>query len=280
MRNLRNAALLVWVAFTLSASGAAAQPLPPDLWDRKERLPVVKIDSIPRLRFLTTVDFPPFNFLDENGKLTGLHVDLARAICRELEVSGKCQIQALPWDELTTALRNRRGEAIIAGLSATQETRATHEFTRPYFVFPARLAVPRGEPAKEPLTEAIAGKRIGVMARSAHERMVREYFPRSKTVIYSREDWMYEALSSGAIDGIFGDGMRLSFWLSGSASKDCCVFAGGAYHAPELTGDGMAIALPKGETKLTAALNQALREIEAKGIMAELYLRYFPARFY
>lgn len=280
MRDLRNAALFVLVACALLAGSATAQANPPDLWDRKERLPVVKIDNIPRLRFLTTVDFPPFNFLDENGKLTGLNVDLARAICKELEISTKCQIQALPWDELTTALRNRRGEAIIAGLSATRETRATHEFTRPYFVFPARLAVPRGQVAKEPLTEAVAGKRIGVMAGSAHERMLREYFPRSKTVLFSREDWMLEALSSGAVDGIFGDGMRLSFWLSGSDSRNCCEFAGSAYYAPELTGNGMAIALPAGETKLAAALNQALREIEAKGIMAELYLRYFPARFY
>ena len=44
------------------------------------------------IRFLTTDDFPPFNFLNDRGQLTGFNVDLARAICAEL--NAPCTIQA------------------------------------------------------------------------------------------------------------------------------------------------------------------------------------------
>ncbi|RUW60499.1 amino acid ABC transporter, partial [Mesorhizobium sp. M4B.F.Ca.ET.049.02.1.2] len=42
----------------------AAEPQVPVLWDAKERLPKPDLSALPRLRFLTTTDFPPFNFLD------------------------------------------------------------------------------------------------------------------------------------------------------------------------------------------------------------------------
>ncbi len=93
----------------------------PVLWDAKERLPKPDLSALPRLRFLTTTDFPPFNFLDGAGRLSGFHVDLARAICAELGIADKCQIQALPWGELDDALQKGEGEAIIAGIAATPE---------------------------------------------------------------------------------------------------------------------------------------------------------------
>ena len=73
------------------------------------------LSGIVRLRFLTTVDFPPFNFIDQTGKLAGFHVDLVREICRELALTEKCQIQAVTFPELETALTDGNGEAVAAG---------------------------------------------------------------------------------------------------------------------------------------------------------------------
>ena len=74
--------------------------------------------------------------------------------------------------------------------------------------------------------------------------------------------------------------MRFSFWLAGSDSARCCRFAGGPYLAPEYLGTGLAIATEKDNALLANAFNYALHEISAKGIFAELYLRYFPVSFY
>ena len=50
------------------------------------------------VRFLTEGDYPPFNFYDEDGILVGFNVDLARAICMELNTA--CDIKVRPWGEL------------------------------------------------------------------------------------------------------------------------------------------------------------------------------------
>jgi polar amino acid transport system substrate-binding protein len=283
-RLLRSTAALLaslCVACLTSIEAArAAEPAIPVFWDVKERLAKPDLAGIQRLRFLTTTDFPPFSFLDGSGRLTGFHVDLARAICTELEILDKCQIQALPWGELETALASKQGEAIIAGISVNAGTREKYAFSRSYLQFPARFVVPAASHLADAIYPGLAGQQIGVIVGSAHERMLRDYFPDVKVVTYASQDKVFEDLKAGKIAGAFGDGMRFAFWLAGSDSAGCCRFAGGPYLAPEYLGAGLAIAAPTEDPVLARAFDYALHEISVKGTFAELYLRYFPVSFF
>jgi polar amino acid transport system substrate-binding protein len=267
-------------AQALASIVSAAEPQVPILWDAKERLPKPDLSALPRLRFLTTTDFPPFNFLDEAGRLSGFHIDLARAICAELDIAEKCQIQALPWAELAGALQKGEGEAIIAGIAATAESRSQYGFSRSYLQFPARFIMPKTKALTEPIFDKLRSKRVGVIAGSAHERMLRDYFGNVQVVTFDKPEGLYGDLKAGRIDAAFGDGMRFAFWLGGSDAAGCCRFAGGPYLAPKYLGSGMAIATRPGDPALAAAFDYALHEISVKGTFAEFYLRYFPVSFF
>ncbi|WP_322417815.1 transporter substrate-binding domain-containing protein [Mesorhizobium huakuii] len=273
-------ASLLIAALSLAPGVRAAEPQVPVLWDAKERLPKPDLSALPRLRFLTTTDFPPFNFLDGAGKLSGFHIDLARAICAELGIADKCQIQALPWGELEGALEKGEGEAIIAGIAATPQSRQTYAFSRSYLQFPARFITPKNKAFAEPVFDKLRSKRVGVIAGSAHERMLRDYFNTVQIVSFDGPEALYSDLKAGKIDAAFGDGMRFAFWLGGSDAAGCCRFAGGPYLAPEYLGTGMAIATRADNPALAEALDYALQEISMKGTFAEFYLRYFPVSFF
>lgn len=264
----------------LSGPAVAAGPQAPILWDSQERLAKPDLAAMPRLRFLTTTDFPPFNFLDGGGRLSGLHIDLARAICAELGLAAKCEIQALPWAELDAALQKGEGEAIMAGIAVTAEAREKYAFSRPYLQFPARFVVPKAKPFAEPIYGTLQGKKVGVLAGSGHERMLRDDFGKVEVVPYPKPGDLHADLKAGKLDAVFGDGMRLSFWLDGTDSANCCRFAGGPYIAPEYLGTGLAIAVKADNPALAAAFDYALQQISVKGTFAELYLRYFPVSFY
>lgn len=274
-------------AFACALAGLAvfpvasvAEPAIPNYWDDKERLPRPDISRVERLRFLTTVDFPPFSYLEPDGRLAGFHVDLARAICRTLDLVSRCQIQGLPWEELDQAMTDRQGEALIAGTAITAQTRERYAFSRAYLRFPARFVAPRSSPMAEPMHKAVAGQRIGVIGGSAHETMLQRYFPAAEAVPFESADPLFDALREGSLAGAFGDGMRLSFWLAGTDSQSCCRFVGGPYIAPEFLGNGLAIAVRRDDAMLADAFDFALREINVNGTFAELYLRHFPVSFY
>jgi polar amino acid transport system substrate-binding protein len=256
----------------------AAEPQVPMFWDARERLPKPDLSGLARMRFLTTTDFPPFNFIDGDGRLSGFHVDLARAICAELDIAEKCQIQAVPWTELDAMLRGGQGEAILAGIAVTPESRLKYAFSRPYLRFPARFIMPKATAVAEPVFEKLQEKRVGVISGSAHERLLRAYFPEVRVVTYSKQNWMLQDLKAARIAAAFGDGMRLGFWLQGTEAAGCCRFVGGPYLAPEYLGSGLAVAT--GDPALAAAFDAALHQIAVKGVFAELYLRYFPVSFF
>lgn len=272
-------ACILCVAAFAPVAGAA-EPAIPNFWDERERLPKPDLSGFERIRFLTTIDFPPFNYLDGEGRLSGFHVELARAICRELDITDRCEIQALPWDELDAAMSAGRGEAIIAGTALSAEARERYAFTRPYLRFPARFIAGQASTLAEPMHSAVIDRRIGVIDGTAHEAMLRSYFPGVQVVTFSRPAWLYEALREGRLDGAFGDGMRFSFWLAGTGSANCCRFVGGPYLAPEYLGAGLAIATRRQDAVLAQAFDFALREISLNGTFTELYLKYFPVSFY
>lgn len=230
------------------------------------------------LRFLTESDFPPFNFLDEDGLLTGFNVDLARALCLELQTS--CDIKVRPWGELFLALKRGEADGVVAGHKITAQALAEVEFTDRYFHTPGRFAAAKDRPQGTVSPEALDGKRIGVARNTAHEAYLRAFFRDSTIQPYENVDLARDALVGGKIDYLFDDGISLAFWLNGTLSKQCCEFRGGAFFEPRFFGDGIAIAVPKSDPQVRQLLNAALKRVRQSGRVEELVQRYFPLKVY
>ncbi|CFX19904.1 ABC transporter substrate-binding protein [Candidatus Filomicrobium marinum] len=230
------------------------------------------------LRFLTTSDFPPFNFYDEDGVLTGFNVDLARAICLDLDVT--CEIKVEPWENLLPSLLRKEGDAVIASQMVTAQALTNYDFTDRYFHTPGRFAGRRDATGLEATPEALSGRKVGVAQGTTHEAFIRQFFRGSQIVTFKDADAAREALKKGDVNAIFGDAISLSFWLNGTASNQCCEFKGEAFLEPKFFGDGVAIAVAKGDRQLKAELDDALKQVRSSGRFVELVTRYFPFRIY
>ena len=274
---LSGACALIMAACSAAALAADREDAPalPLLFDAREHLPLPDISGYPRIRFLTTADFPPFNFADQGERLSGFHVDLVREICAVLSMEARCQIQALPFDELDAALAAGQAEAVIAGVAVTAKRRADHAFSRPYMLLPARFAVRRGLAGAG--SAPPPGSRVGVVAGSAHEAMFRAYFPQETPLGFDSQSLLLEGLSTGKVDAVFADALRLSFWTAGAASENCCALLPGAYVSERFLGEGLAIMVRRDDEALAGAFDHALAELSTNGRLEEIYLRYFPA---
>ncbi|CDI07371.1 Periplasmic component of amino acid ABC-type transporter/signal transduction system [Agrobacterium pusense] len=264
----------------LHAEGLSDGNRMPVLFDAQERFPGGDLSSVPRIRFLMSVDFPPFNFTDQEGRLAGFHVDLVREVCAQLKVESKCQVQALPFDELEAALEMGEGEAVISGLAVTAELRKSFTFSRPYLLLPARLAVNKATKFAGSGADALSGKKVGVVTGSRHEQMLKAFFPKAAVEGFDGYEPMYGALKAGKVDAIFADALRLPFWVSGSASEGCCALFGGPYMSDGFLGEGLAIMTVDPDNVLVPAFDQALAALSRNGRLEEIYRRYFPYGLY
>jgi len=246
----------------------------PGFWDPRRRPERPDISRVTLLRFMTEVDYPPFNFAGQDGNPVGFNVDLARAICEEMHVS--CTVQMRRFDTLFDALNENRGDAAIASISANPETRRRADFTDPYYRPVARFVALRDAGIADITPEMVEGKKIAVVAGSAHEQYLRALFTEAEIRPYRAMDQAREALRRREVDLLFGDGFALSFWLNGIDSAGCCEFVGGPFIESRFFGEGVGIAVKRGNDTIRQSLNWALFRLWEKGRFTDLWLRYFP----
>jgi polar amino acid transport system substrate-binding protein len=262
-----------------AAQGAAATPplaqAPvPGFWDPKRRPERPDMSRLAQIRFMTETDYPPFNYAGPDGYPVGFNVDLARLICEELKIT--CTIQMRRFDTLVPALNENRGEAVIASIAVTADTRKVMDFTDPYYRLPARFAAARGVATPNLKPEQLEGRKVAVVGGSSHEAYLKALFTEAQPVAYFTADAARDALRRGEVDYVFGDGIALSFWLNGTDSENCCAFAGGPFFESRYFGEGVGIAVRKGNDTVRLALNWALFRLWEKGRLNDLWLRYFP----
>ena len=246
----------------------------PGFWDPRRRPERPDLSRLQSIRFLTEMDYPPFDYAGPDGNPAGFNVDLARLLCDEIKTT--CTIQARRFDTLLDALNDNRGDAVIASIAATAETRKRADFTDPYYRTPARFVARVDSPLADVLPELVEGKKIAVVAGTAHEAYLKTLFTEAALQLYTNSDAARFALKRGEVDLLFGDGIALAFWLNGSDSGGCCVFRGGPFLESRFFGEGVGIAVKRGNDLLRQALNWALFRQWEKGSFTDLWLRYFP----
>jgi polar amino acid transport system substrate-binding protein len=260
------------------AQQGAAKVNVPGFWDPNRRPERPDLGRINQIRFLTEEDYPPFNFTGPDNQPIGFNVDLARAICTELSLT--CTIQVRRFDTLVDALEENRGDAVVASLAITPGLRKRIAFSDRYYRTPARFIAARDFPAGDVTPEAISGRRVAVVGGSAHEAYLRAFFAEVAIRAQPNLEAALNALRTNQADLVFADGIALAFWLNGSGSANCCAFRGGPFTESRFFGEGVGIAVRRENDPLRLAINHALYRLWDKGVMADLYLRYFPVGYY
>jgi polar amino acid transport system substrate-binding protein len=278
--------MLIAAVGVLAISAARTQPLAlkpdslqvaagvPGFWDPRRRPERPDLSHISMIRFLTETDYPPFDFASGDGNPAGFNVDLARMICEDLKVN--CTIQMRRFDTLIGALGENRGDAIIASLAPTPALRQRVDFSDPYYRSPARFVARRDTTLADAMPERLEGKKIAAVSGTAHEAYVKTFFTEAELRPYPSADAAREGLRRGEVDLLFGDGIGLAFWLNGSDSTNCCKFVGGPFTESRYFGEGIGIAVKRGNDTLRQALNWALFRVWEQGRFTDLWLRYFP----
>jgi polar amino acid transport system substrate-binding protein len=245
----------------------------PGFWDPRRRPERPDLSRISIIRFLTETDYPPFNFAGPDGAPAGFNVDLARLICEEIKVA--CTVQMRRFDTLVASLNSNNGDAVIASIAETPETRRQVDFSDPYYRTPARF-VARRDFSGGVRPEALEGRKVAVVAGTTHEAFLKTLFTEAELHPFPNAEAARDALKRGEVDLLFGDGISLAFWLNGTDSGGCCEFRGGPYLESRYFGEGVGIAVRHGNELLRQAFNWALFRLWEKGTFTDLWLRYFP----
>ena len=246
----------------------------PGYWPLERTLAKPVLGELNTLRFITTSDYPPFNYLDSAGILVGFNIDIAWGICSALKV--RCTVRRVPWDRMAEELEAGKADAAIASHRISAKAREQFLFTDRYYDTPARFVVRKEDELANVTPALLRNRSIAVVKGSAHEAFVRTFFKGAIIKPFDTADQTGDALRTGEADMVFGDSISLVFWIQGLNSKRCCRFVGGTYTEPRFFGNGVGIAIKKDNHRLKKILDYGLDRVRRSGLYQRLFTRHFP----
>ncbi len=245
-----------------------------------------------KIKIGTEGAYPPWNAKDESGKLIGFEVELANFLCIYMEAD--CTIVEQDWDGMIPGLIMRKYDAIMAGMSITDERMKTINFSQGYADEVASLAVMKGsslegmdtpkainlstgggdvKKALKTLTAALAGKTIGVQTATIHQNFLESGDVGSvKIKTYKTQDEVNLDLAAGRIDAALAAAVAFTDYAEKSGKPVVLVgptFSGGAF------GNGVGVGIRKDDTDLLKRFNKAIDVARKNGKISELAIKWF-----
>ncbi|ACN14337.1 ABC-type histidine transport system, periplasmic histidine-binding protein (HBP) precursor [Desulforapulum autotrophicum HRM2] len=234
--------------------------------------------NITKVRMGTEGAYPPFNFIDKDGKLQGFDVDIAKALCVAAGV--ECEFVMQDWDGMIPGLLAKKFDTIIASMSITQERLQKVNFTKKYYLTPAKFIAKKGSNF-EITPEGLKGKTVGVQRGTIHENFVRDKFGKTMNIkSYATQDEANMDLASGRVDLVIADTVVLSDgFLNKKEGKDF-EFVGPGFTDKKWFGEGIGIAIRKEDKELLDLMNKAIDTIRANGEYQRINAKYFDFDVY
>lgn len=222
--------------------------------------------------------YPPFNYIDEQGDLQGFDVDIANALCEE--IGAECTFQTQDWAGIIPGLLAKKYDAIIASMSITEERAKKVDFTEKYYQSPARFVGPEGMDV-EISADGLEGMTVGVQRATVSENFLRGEFGDVVEVrTYDTQEEATLDLTSGRVDLVVADAIKLAEGFLASDAGDSYSFKGPAFAQEKYFGKGIGIAVRPGEDTLRQCFNTAIDNIREDGTYDAISQEHFGMNIY
>lgn len=234
--------------------------------------PAIAQDIPDKVTIGTEGAYPPFNFIDEQGEVAGFEIDLANAMCAEMEI--ECEFVVQDWDGIIPGLLAQKYDAIIASLYITDERREQIAFSDKYYKVPARFVLPADSDI-EISAEGLEGMVVGTQRATSFDRFMRDQFPEVDLRVYATMDEAYLDLASGRVDAVLGDVVAISEGFLDTPDGEGFEFRGPEFTGSEWFGYGAGVGVRKEDAALADAFSEAIAALREDGAYQEIADRWF-----
>ncbi|MGP5177335.1 ABC transporter substrate-binding protein [Psychrobacter aquimaris] len=219
------------------------------------------------LRIGTEGAYAPFNYTNADGTLGGFDVDIANAICADMQVT--CEITAQDWDGIIPGLKAGKYDAIVAAMSVTPEREQQVSFTEPYFSNTLVFLAKKDSSFDPSNSDDINAHSIAAQRSTISSQWLENAYPNADMKLYDTLSNAFLDLGSNRVDAMVSDKLPALEWLGSTSGSQY------ALKGQEIDiNDNFAIAVRPGDA-LQAKINKSLVNIKADGTYDKINQKYF-----
>ena len=164
---------------------------------------IQKIVNAKKIIIGTDAVYPPMEFIDDEGKIVGLGIDIGYAIAKKLGV--EAEIRSIAWDQIFEAVDSGEVDIAISSVTITHERLTKYAFSNPYFASGQVIVVANNSSISKP--SDLSGKKVtAYMDTTSYMEAVKYVGDSSLVYAYEAEvDESVERLLKGEIEAIVID---------------------------------------------------------------------------
>ncbi len=212
------------------------------------------------VRMGTEGAYPPYNFINDKGEVDGFERELGDEMCKRADLT--CEWVTNDWDSIVPNLMSGNYDAIIAGMSITEERRQTIDFSQAYI--PPTMSRYLAPTADANLSGVVAAQTGTIQA---------DYIAQSGATLaeFATMDDTIAAVKNGEADAVFADLDALVPFETSAGGE--LVWAGGEVQL----GDGVGMGFRKSDSELRGKFDAAIIDMKADGSLNALIQKWFGA---
>lgn len=212
----------------------------------------------------TNAEFPPFEYVGDDGEPDGFDMALIKAVGDKMGVEVK--IENMEFASLVSSIGNKIDVA-IAGMTVTDERKEVVDFSDSYYDAVQYVIVPADSSIAT--ADDLVGKTIGVQLGTTGDFLAQD-IEGSTVSSYNKAVDAVNDLLNGRSDLVIVDKNPAEVFAG--MYPDDVIALDGAQFGFEV--ENYAIAMPKGDAELANAINQAIKDLKADGTFDKLVAEY------
>lgn len=213
------------------------------------------------ITFAMEPSYPPFETTNTQGEIIGFDVDIAKAICKEIQAT--CKFKAEAFDALIPSLMKGRGfDAAISAIDITEARAKQVLFSDSYYDSSASFIGIKGK------ADLASAKTVGVQNGTTYEQYITKEGKQYASKSYASIQDALQDLKGGRIQLVFGDTDVLREMLDKNPDL---AFVGERVTDKRYFNNGLGIAVNKSNKALIEKLNKGLAAIKASGEYQKIY---------
>jgi len=214
----------------------------------------------------TNAEYPPFEFVDDSGKIVGFDLDILDAISQKTGV--KFEIVNTRWDGIFVALQSGEFDAVASAATITDERSQIVNFSDPYFNAGQMIAVRVEDKDKITKVSDLDGKKVGVQLGTTGDIWLTAN-TKAEVFRYDEITLAFQALANHDIDAVFNDGPVSADIIRSNPEMNVTLVG------DPVTDEFYGIAINKNKPELLEAINVGLAAIRADGTYDQIYEKWF-----
>jgi polar amino acid transport system substrate-binding protein len=211
------------------------------------------------VRLGTEGAYPPYNFINDSGEVDGYEREVGDLLCEQAGLT--CEWVTNEWDSIIPNLVSGNYDAIIAGMSITDERDEVIDFTQNYLPPTASSYVALSEDVD------LEGGVIAAQTGTIQASHVAE--SGATLVEYATPDETLAAVRNGEVDAVLADRDFLVPVVDESGGE--LTFAG----EDVSLGGGIGMGFRESDAELRDRFDAVIGELKAEGTLNELIVKWF-----